>query len=85
MTKLRILSGSEIVRIFSTFGFQIASQKGSHVKLQRIRPDGTKQTLTIPFHDELDKGTIRAIYRQRQALRYIPENEMKEHFYTSEN
>ena len=68
------------MKIFNTFGFQIASQKGSHIKLQRILPDGTKQTLTIPFHDELDKGTIKAIYRQ--ALRYIPENELRDHFYT---
>jgi len=68
------------VKIFNTFGFQIASQKGSHIKLQRILPDGTKQTLTIPLHDELDKGTIKAIYRQ--ALRYIPENELRDHFYT---
>ena len=68
------------MKIFNTFGFQIASQKGSHIKLQRILPDGTKQTLTIPLHDELDKGTIKAIYRQ--ALRYIPENELRDHFYT---
>ena len=81
MPKLRTLSGSEVVKIFNTFGFQMASQKGSHIKLQRILPDGTKQTLTIPFHDELDKGTIKAIYRQ--ALRYISENELRDHFYTS--
>jgi predicted RNA binding protein YcfA (HicA-like mRNA interferase family) len=80
MPKLRALSGSEVVKIFNTFGFQMASQKGSHIKLQRILPDGTKQTLTIPLHDELDKGTIKAIYRQ--ALRYIPENELRDHFYT---
>ena len=80
MPKLRTLSGSEVVKIVNTFGFQMASQKGSHIKLQRILPDGTKQTLTIPFHDELDKGTIKAIYRQ--ALRYIPENELRDHFYT---
>lgn len=49
MPKLRTLSGSEVVKIFNTFGFQIASQKGSHIKLQRILPDGTKQTLTIPM------------------------------------
>ena len=80
MPKLRTLSGSEVVKIVNSFGFQMASQKGSHIKLQRILPDGTKQTLTIPFHDELDKGTIKAIYRQ--ALRYIPENELRDHFYT---
>jgi len=80
MPKLRTLSGSEVVKIVNSFGFQMASQKGSHIKLQRTLPDGIKQTLTIPLHDELDKGTIKAIYRQ--ALRYIPENELRDHFYT---
>jgi predicted RNA binding protein YcfA (HicA-like mRNA interferase family) len=80
MPKLRALSGSEVVTTFKSFGFKIASQKGSHVKLQRILPNGIKQTLTIPLHDELDKGTIKAIYRQ--SLRYIPENELRDYFYT---
>jgi len=52
---------------------------GRHVKLRRILSDGTKQTLTIPLHEELDRGTLRAIYRQ--ALRYIPEEKLKPHFY----
>ena len=59
MPKLRILSGPEVVKVFHSSGFQITSQKGSHIKLQRILPDGTKQTLTIPLHDELDEETIK--------------------------
>jgi len=80
MPKLKVLSGSDVLKIFTAFGFRMVSQRGSHIKLQRILPDGSKQSLTFPLHDELDKGTIRAIYRQ--ALRYIPESELKEHFYT---
>jgi len=79
MPKLRSLSGKEVIRILLRFGFEIASQRGSHVKLRRFLPDGTKQTLTIPLHEDLDRGTIRAIFRQ--ALRYIPEEELKPHFY----
>lgn len=79
MPKLRVLSGREVVKILSKFGFEIVSQKGSHVKLRRILPDGTKQTLTVPLHEELDKGTLKAIIRQ--ASRYIPEEELKQYFY----
>ena len=61
MPKLKTLSGEDIVKIFSKFDFKISSQKGSHVKLVRILPDGTKQSLTIPYHKELDKGTLKAI------------------------
>ena len=79
MPKLRSLSGEDVLKIFSQFGFNIASQKGSHAKLRKILPEGTKQILTIPLHKELDRGTLRAIFRQ--VLRYIPEEEIKPHFY----
>ncbi|MBN1762490.1 MAG: type II toxin-antitoxin system HicA family toxin [Methanomicrobia archaeon] len=78
MPNLKTLSGKAIVKIFSEFGFDIVSQRGSHVKLRRIDPDGSRKTLTIPFHDELDKGTLRAIFRQ--PLRYSPEEELKLYF-----
>ncbi len=80
MPKPKSLSGEDVIKIFSQFGFEIASQKGSHVKLRRVLSEGTKQTLTIPLHKELDKGTLRAIFRQ--ALRYVPEEELKPYFYS---
>lgn len=79
MPKQKVLSGSEVVSIFLSFGFSVAGQRGSHIKLRRIQSDGLRQTLTVPNHDELDRGTLRAIYRQ--ALRYIPEGELSGHFY----
>jgi len=79
MPRLKTLSGRDVVKILSRFGFKVVSQRGSHVKLRRILSDGTKQTLTIPLHEEMDMGTLRAIFRQ--ALRYIPEEELKPHFY----
>ena len=80
MSKLKILSGSEVKNIFLSLGFHMASQRGSHIKLRRTSSDGSKQTLTIPNHAELDRGTLGAIYRQ--GLRYIPESELKSHFYS---
>jgi predicted RNA binding protein YcfA (HicA-like mRNA interferase family) len=80
MPKLRVLSGQDVIRILSLFGFAVVSQRGSHVKLRRIHPGGVPQTLTIPNHKELDRGTLVAIYRQ--ALRYVPETELRSHFYS---
>lgn len=80
MPKLKSLSGEDIIKIFKDFNFLVVSQKGSHIKLKRVLPDGSKQTLTIPNHPELDKGTIKAIYNQ--ALRYITESEVRNHFYS---
>lgn len=74
MPKPRQLSGDDVIAILSKFGFAVHSQRGSHVKLRRVTPEGTKQTLTIPRHRELDPGTVRAVFRQ--ASRYIPEDDL---------
>jgi predicted RNA binding protein YcfA (HicA-like mRNA interferase family) len=78
MPRLKVLSGAEVVRILSIFGFKVVSQRGSHFKLRRIEA-GSSQTLTIPNHKELDRGTLGAIYRQ--ASRYIPDGELRPRFY----
>lgn len=78
--KLKVLSGEDVVRILANHGFELRSTRGSHAKLQRIRPDGTRQTLTIPTHRELDKGTLRAIFRQ--ATRYVDEESLRPDFYS---
>jgi predicted RNA binding protein YcfA (HicA-like mRNA interferase family) len=80
MPRLRVLSGRDVLQILSTFGFAVYSQRGSHVKLRKVVSPDTHQTLTIVFHDEIDKGTLRAIYRQ--ALRFIDEAELRQYFYT---
>ena len=78
MSKLRRLSGREVISFMGRFGFQILARKGSHVKLRRVTPEGQVQTLTIPDHKELDTGTCRAIWRQ--ATRYVPESELRSFF-----
>ncbi|MGB3204966.1 MAG: type II toxin-antitoxin system HicA family toxin [Crinalium sp.] len=78
MPRLKRLSGAEVIQILSSFGFQIHSQKGSHIKLKRLGVTG-EETLTVPNHRELDTGTCRAIYRQ--ATKYIPESELYSYFY----
>jgi predicted RNA binding protein YcfA (HicA-like mRNA interferase family) len=77
--KLRRLSGADIVTILGGFGFVVISQRGSHTKLRRMAAGGNRQTLVVPCHDELDRGTERAILRQ--AARFIPEDELRPHFY----
>lgn len=79
MPKLRSLSGDDLLRIFAQLGFVRTSQRGSHVKLYRDAA-GRRQILTIVLHRELDKGTLRAIFRQ--AVRFIPESELAPHFFT---
>ena len=77
--KLRRLSGKQVISILGLFGFAEVSQRGSHVKL--VRTVGTsRQVLVIPLHKELDRGTLKAIFRQ--ASRFIRESELGPHFYS---
>jgi len=79
MPSLLRMSGREVLAVFQSLGFEVQSQKGSHVKLHRVGPNGEQQTLTIPNHSELDTGTVRAIIRQ--AARYVDMDELQRHFY----
>jgi predicted RNA binding protein YcfA (HicA-like mRNA interferase family) len=83
MGRLRQLSAREVLRAFASFGFNVASTRGSHAKLVRMLPSGHKQTLTIPLHKQLAPGTLRAIFRQ--ALRYIPETDLAPWFFHEDN
>lgn len=79
MPKLRVLSGREAISIFEEFGFTVFTQKGSHVKLRRAVP-GAIQTLTVPNHRQLQKGTLLVLFRQ--ASRYIDPEQLRPRFYS---
>ncbi len=81
MPKLKRLSAEGVISILESFGFQIHSQKGSHIKLRRVGESGN-ETLTVPNHKQLDTATCRAILRQ--VSQYIPEEELFSYFYTEE-
>ena len=78
MSRIKVLSGEDVIKILGPFNFVVISQKGGHVKLRRVI-DKINQNLTIPNHKELDKGTLKAIFNQ--ASRYISESELRPYFY----
>lgn len=61
MSKLPIVSGAQCIKALEKIGFIVTRQRGSHIILVREEP---KTTVTVPNHDELDRGTLRAIIRQ---------------------
>lgn len=77
--RLRRLSARELRAILKRFGFDLVATRGSHAKLRRVTEEAGAQILTITLHKGLDVGTVRAIYRQ--AARFIPEAELRPHFY----
>jgi predicted RNA binding protein YcfA (HicA-like mRNA interferase family) len=79
MAKLKRLSSRQIIKILQEFGFCVVSVRGSHAKLRREAAGCPPQVLTVPLHRELAPGTVQAVYRQ--ALRFIPEDELRPRFY----
>lgn len=60
MASLPALSGKEVVRVFESFGWRIARQRGSHIVMIK---EGEIITLSIPNHKEVAKGTLRSLIR----------------------
>lgn len=77
--RLRALSPRDVLRALASFGFEVASTRGSHAKLRRVNEAGEIEILTIPLHREIAQGTLRAIYRQ--ACRFVAESELRDWFY----
>ena len=63
MPKLGVFSGAEVCRILESDGFRAVRQRGSHIAMQKVTPDGTT-TVPVPNHSTVRKGTLLAIIRQ---------------------
>ncbi len=61
MSKLPLISGKECIKALGKAGFYVLRQRGSHIILRR---DELFAEVVVPNHQELDKGTLRAIIRQ---------------------
>lgn len=55
---LPVVSGQRLVKALERDGWQIARQRGSHVRLKH--PD-RRISLTVPLHRELKRGTLAGI------------------------
>ena len=60
MSKLPLVSGADLIKYLKRKGFVPTRQKGSHVVLKS--PDGRR--VTVPLHNEVDRGTLLAILEE---------------------
>jgi predicted RNA binding protein YcfA (HicA-like mRNA interferase family) len=60
---LKPLSYRQVKRKLEKAGFQIVSQKGSHVKFAKEVSEGILTTI-VPCHKEITIGTLSSILRQ---------------------
>ena len=62
MSQLPRVSGREVVKALRKLGYEQDRQRGSHIVLRQVTYPHRR--LTVPDHDEVAKGTLRAIIRQ---------------------
>ena len=63
MPELRKVSGETAVKVLcNKMGFEVARQKGSHVVLTKMTPEGKVGTV-VPMHNELKIGTLRRVLK----------------------
>ena len=60
MSRLPVCSGQDAIRAFQRMGYQVDHQTGSHIILRHPQ----MRRLTVPNHQELAKGTLRALIRE---------------------
>jgi predicted RNA binding protein YcfA (HicA-like mRNA interferase family) len=63
MPKLPTPSAREVIRALSGQGFQVVSQKGSHIKMKKI-DQNEMRVVIVPDHPEIPAGTLKSIIRQ---------------------
>jgi predicted RNA binding protein YcfA (HicA-like mRNA interferase family) len=79
MKSPRSLSGKELIKLLKIYGYEVVSQKGSHIKVTTWL--NGEHHLAIPNHDPLKTGTLNAILRQvAEHLDKNKEDIMKELF-----
>lgn len=66
MAKLKRISGKNAVKALVKMGFKELRQKGSHVILKKITPEGAVGTV-VPMHKELAVGTLRGVLKQARV------------------
>jgi predicted RNA binding protein YcfA (HicA-like mRNA interferase family) len=62
VAKLPIVSGQDVVKALRKIGYEFDYQRSSHIILRQTTEPFRR--LTVPDHDPIAKGTLRAIIRQ---------------------
>jgi predicted RNA binding protein YcfA (HicA-like mRNA interferase family) len=55
-----VVSGKRLIKALEKDGWEIARQRGSHVRLKKA---GRRTALVVPLHKEIKRGTLGGILR----------------------
>jgi predicted RNA binding protein YcfA (HicA-like mRNA interferase family) len=60
MSHLPRLNGTEVVKVFERFGWEVVRRRSSHIIMVK---EGHIATLSIPDHKEVAQGILRSLIR----------------------
>ena len=75
LPKLPVVSGKDLIKFLKKLGYEVVRQRGSHVRLRKETENGI-HNITIPYHDEIAKGTLNAILNDVSKWNNIPKEEL---------
>lgn len=62
MSRLPQVSGRDVVRVLRKIGYEQDHMRGSHIVMRQA--EASHRRITVPDHNPVAKGTLRAIIRQ---------------------
>lgn len=62
MSRLPQVSGQQVVGVLRQIGYEQDRMRGSHIIMRQI--EESHRRITVPDHNPVAKGTLRAIIRQ---------------------
>ena len=75
MPRLPQVSGSDLVKLLQSLGYEVVRQRGSHIRLKKITAVG-EHAITIPAHKVIAKGTLSDIIGRVSLWNNIPREEL---------
>ena len=75
MPKLPQVSGSDVVGLLQSLGYEIVRQRGSHIRLRKVTPVG-EHAITVPAHKVLAKGTLSDVLSRISLWNSIPKESL---------
>jgi len=75
MPKLPQVSGSKLVGLLQSLGYEVIRQRGSHVRLRKATSLG-EHTITVPAHKGIAKGTLNDIFNKISLWNNIPKENL---------
>ena len=75
MPKLLQVSGSKLVGLLQSLGYEVIRQRGSHIRLRKATSLG-EHAITVPAHKVIAKGTLNDILNKISLWNNIPKESL---------